>query len=840
MNGLFGKIVGAINKDQTPGYALGEAVPSQDVAGVWNLHRATSRDTGQPALAFVFDPAAPTSMSAMPQGPPKADLAKAALSQIRRLKHPDVLRYITSTEHADGSIFFATEPATPLATLLSTPGSEKFVDRESLQWGLFTIARALGFLHQSGLIHGRLNAASVFVTPSGDWKLGGLEAVTSHASASALSRFVSIQPAAYQSPEFAAGNWSAVASAAPGAVDSWALGCLMYHAHNGSLSSADELRNTQPLPKQLLTGYQKLLASNPTARAPAAQIPNHPYFKSSKFIELNMFVENLALKGELEREAFLTKLPSLMDRLPDGFCTFKILPMLSESIESGRGAQPAFACVVKMKDRLSEADFALNVVKAHAVKWYGNAALDRQVRVEMYAKLDLFASHFDSADINGPVFSAMNAAFQDAQAPALRDGAVKAVVSIAPMLTEKNLNSVLMGHFARLQVDPEPAIRTNTTVCLGRLAPRLNQSTRNKVLLAAFLRTLKDPFPPARSAGANAILQTSNMYAVKDVATRLFPAVSPLLVDGSTEVRNLGFRILSTFQPALEKNHAEMTRQGEASAANATADGNAQARGGNATASGSGSSWGLGSFSSMTAALLTSKGDAAKPTNRAASGGISSDDFKAMNASSSTPSGNVNVSSSQSTTSSAASVSGSGSAPAPPAAFATNALTLNAAGAGGSGDAFGDFQSANGLGGGEGGGGANLADDDDDDEDGWGDMNIRVGEDDAGGADEDDILSMLGPPPRAPPRKQSPGGVSANGAAAKDAGDPWALASTSTRAPAKPTMLTPALGTTGAGSAQAPSRRTAKKASGGDDWEALLSGSGGGSTRRKGLGATRR
>jgi SCY1-like protein 1 len=855
MNGLLGKLVGAVSRDLTPGYTLQAPLPSHDPIPVFALHRAVARAGGAPALAFVFDPAAGGAGSVpSPYGaPPKPELAKAALAQLKRLKHPDVLRYVSSAEHPDGAIFIATEPATPLETLLAEGG--KGPGREAIQWGLFTVARALAFMHSSGLIHGRVNAAGVFVTPAGDWKLGALEVVTQHAAAASLGRAAAVQAKAYQSPEFANGNWSAVAAAAPGAVDSWALGCLMFHAHNGALTSADQLRGTACLPKGLLSAYQKLLASNPAARAPAGQVPNHPYFKGSKFVELNLFVENLALKGELEREAFLTKLPTLMDGLPDAFCTHKILPMLSQSVQSGHGALAAFSCVVKMKDRMGEQEFSETVVAPHAVAWYSNAALDRAVRVELLGKIDVFAKHMTPVQVNGPVFAAMGAAMQDAAAPALRDAAVKAVVAVVPVLSEKNLNSALMSHFARLQVDPEPAIRTNTTVCLGRLAGRLNLTTRNKVLTAAFLRSLKDPFPPARAAGANAILVTAEMFNVKDVATRVLPAVAPLLVDSATDVRTLGFKIVATFQPQLQRNHESMTAACEAAAPKAGSEYGGAAGGGGigngaslAAGSGGGSvaGWGLSSLSSMTSSLLARQ-EASKPTSRAASGGISSEDFKfgaparshaaplplaASPASSLTPK------------------------PAIPAAFSSLPLAANSGRSlggsnGGSNDVFGDFQSA------ENGNGAEADEDEDDDADGWGAMDIRSGKHkDYDG--EEDFLAMLGPPVGSAQARRGAGalagGLSRSGSGASGAsvassgttgtagtGDGmWDLPPPgASRAP--PVRKSAPLPTSNPSMGFAPPpRKPSKKAGSDDDWGALLGGGGGTTTKRKGLGATRR
>lgn len=827
-----------IQKDLGFTYTLNEPVVSHDRAEVWALHRGTSKETADPALVLHFE--ASKSRPGLSQ---KQNLAKTGLMRLKTLRHPDVLKYLTSVEGSDGTMYVAVEDATPLATILANSPSK--LDREAVQWGLFTISRALGFLHSSGLIHGRLNASTVFVTPTGDWKLGGLECVTQHTQAATLSQHAaSLQDHSYQSPEFSSGRWSSVAAGAPSAVDSWALGCLMYHVHAGSLTAPDQLQNLSALPKPLLSAYQKLLASNAAARAPAGQLPNHPYFKTSKFIELNLFVENLALKGPLEREAFMSKLPAMMDRLPDGFCTFKILPMLSESIENGAGGSSAFSCVMKMKDRLSIQDFAKIVVKKYAVLWFSNQQIDRGLKVELFNNLNIFVEHLDDSDVNNTIFNSMASAFQDMQAPALRDAAVKSVLVISDRLTDKNLNSVLMSHFARLQVDPEPAIRTNTTVCLGKLAPRLSTTARNKVLAAAFLRSLKDPFPHARAAGINAILTTTEYYSVKDMATRLLPSIVTLLIDSSGEVRTAAFTVVAKFQEKLSRNHDEMLRAEESTPSSTALNGGRSAT--NSTAKTGSSGWGLSSFSSMAAALVSTKSDNAAQASK--STGISSEDFKRGRPVPTTSANGPEVTHNKPaalTTSSKFSTNDpwdatSGSSSSVPPAFAlphpaggTSQEVAQHANIGmGSSSVPPAFsmpvpvrgtshemaQNAN-LGIGSFGGIENGLDDDND-ADGWGDMDIKSESKHLD--DEDLFVSMMGQPkakPTSVPRGMTKS--NSNSSSIKSSGDDglWDLAPPKVSKPKPRPVSRPgaSLGSTSAA-------RRARKTSGNDDWEALLGG----------------
>lgn len=824
-----------IQKDLGFTHSLGETVTSNDRAEIWALNRGKAKDTGESSLVFRFEP------SKARHADRNQSLAKTGLMRLKTLRHPDILKYLTSVEGSDGTIYIATEPATPLATILENDPSK--IDRESIQWGLFTVSRALGFMHSSGLIHGRLNPSTVFVTPTGDWKLAGLECVTPHTSAASLAQHATtLQMPTYQSPEFSMGNWSSVASAAPSAVDSWALGCLMYEVHAGSLTSPDQLQNISVLPKQLLSAYQRLLSSNSSARAPAGQLSTHPYFQNSKFIELNMFVENLALKGQLEREAFLSKLSHIMDRLPDGFCTFKILPMLSQSIETGGTAGlAAFSCIVKMKDRLSATDFASNVVHKYATAWLSNQNLDRNLRVQLYTSLEMFTVHMDDNAINTVVFLSLCTAFQDMQAPALRDAAVKSVLSIFTRLTDKNLNSVLMSHFARLQVDPEPAIRTNTTVCLGKIAERLSTTARNKVLAAAFIRALKDPFPPARAAGLNAIIVSKDMYDVRDIATRLLPSITPLLVDNATDVRRLAFQVLTEFQQQLFRNHESMSRAEETAApkagtqATSTQNGDREGQKGVLPSTSSSSGWSLSTFTTMTAALLSKSDSAASGAVSAtapasSTAGISSEDFKAGRVLPIVPQVKPNTAVPPTVTSQTVTAGANVWDEVNP-----SAALRSASGNGGVSNSSFTMDGINAF---EDGVEERNGGDDGHDDDGWGDMDIKPQKQET---DDDILISMLGKP--ATKTQSLPAGISrgssgsSTGGGGNTGGGLWDLAPPQVSRP-KPSAMGRGLGSS-SGTTRPPvatrmgSRRG--KTSGGDDWETLLGGTGT-AARRKPIG----
>lgn len=80
-------------------------------------------------------------------------------------------------------------------------------------------------------------------------------------------------------------------------------------------------------------------------------------------------------------------------------------------------------------------------------------------------------------------------------------------------------------------MDPEASIRTNTCILIGRLGSTLGYNTKKKVLVPAFTRALKDSFVHARVAGLMAFMATMDCFDVEDLATKVIPNVSSMMID---------------------------------------------------------------------------------------------------------------------------------------------------------------------------------------------------------------------------------------------------------------------------------------------------------------------
>ncbi|KAA8498465.1 N-terminal kinase-like protein [Porphyridium purpureum] len=585
------------------GYIVEESIPQTDPLRLWELSRGVHKEKkNQEVLLWSFS--APKSKVGGSDG---SRLAKNALQRLKTLRHPDVLKFVSAEESPDGSVQIATEFAIPLSTFLaghSRQGGSKYtLTNESIQWGVLCISRALAFLHQTQSIHGRFNPDTILVTRGGDWKLAGFEATCTVAQASfALKDTIAVQRNEYKAPELVRGSFDQATIS----VDTWALGCVIYAVHcapEQPFTAPEQLRNIQCVPEIFKSVYQKLLSSSPPDRLNAQAVSQLDSLTHSKYVELNLFLENLALKDTFEKEAFFNKLPNVVARLPDDFCVYKLLPILDSNLAINMAGVASLTTAIRLgeSNKLSAADFGDKVVRPYVTKWYGNTALDRAIRMELVSNLSSFAPYFSDEDVNTTIFPAHCSGFADIQSPALRDMSVKAILCLADKLSDRNLNTQLMSFFAKLQLDPEAPIRTNTTVCLSKLAPKMSDATRKKVLVSAFLRALKDPFPPARNAGLCAFLECTQYLDAPDLAARVLPAVCPLIVDPVANVRNSALECVEKFLPRIQAHVKSLNARADASK-----DG--QSNSNPATGAVASGGWALQTFSSAITGKLVGTG----------------------------------------------------------------------------------------------------------------------------------------------------------------------------------------------------------------------------------------
>lgn len=178
-------------------------------------------------------------------------------------------------------------------------------------------------------VHGSIRASSIFTTEGGEWKLGGLDVLSSmkeddaviyvrfapHRSRVCLTHiyqtYGSLVPDSgrYSPPEIAKSGWESIKRNPLPALDAYCYGILVSEVFNGGFSGTDQIGQTKGIPQSMQASYKRLAHANPKARLSVAhffeQGSRSGSFFDTPLIQLTEGIENMGLKTETEREEFL-------------------------------------------------------------------------------------------------------------------------------------------------------------------------------------------------------------------------------------------------------------------------------------------------------------------------------------------------------------------------------------------------------------------------------------------------------------------------------------------------------------------------------------------------------
>ncbi|KAH6561544.1 hypothetical protein BASA50_009539 [Batrachochytrium salamandrivorans] len=522
-------------------FSIGPQSAVQPTESLWTLHSGIKKDDQQSISVFIFN---------CTLHKDKLALAQNALRRAKTIRHPDILRYIDGCE-TDSQIIIGTEFVYPLSK-----NQHESVDTNLASFGLYKLASALKFLTQDcSLIHANVRLASVFTTLAGEWKLGGLDFLSSlNDESPPIYRHAALisSDSKYVSPEVLKSTTSVLTSHSGHVLDIWGYSCLIYELFNGPFSSQEDLKSAGSIPSSLLPLYQKMRNTNPAARPTfeyilTTALLSGGYFDND-FVKASLFLEQFSLKDSYEKDTYFSSIKIKVESFPIDFCKFKILPELINALEFGGAGANALGPILKIGSRLDEADFVSLLVPI-ITKLF--ASPDRAVRVTLCESLGSYIGHLSQKIVSEKIFPNLATGFGDSSA-IVRESTLKSVLVITPKLSERIINNDILRYMAKLQADEEPGIRTNTTICLGKISSHMSDTIKKKVLSTAFIRSLHDGFPPARKAGLMALSATIDYYEPHEISHKIIPGLSLLLIDSEKPNRVQAFKSMALFLKKLE------------------------------------------------------------------------------------------------------------------------------------------------------------------------------------------------------------------------------------------------------------------------------------------------
>lgn len=360
----------------------------------WAVYPAKHRASGKVASVFIFDKSKFESLiyklcqnSSNTKNPKVIiaecyELIKFEISQISKLKHPQILTILEVLEETKLKFLFVSEAVT--GNLLTTDIQTQ-LDELSIQKGLLQIAKGVQFLHNyCSIIHFNLQPSSIFINSQGDWKLAGFKFLQNlnEISPSERDNFYIMHNSSIVTFDNLNVNFTAPELLADTqlkldfANDIWSFGCLVYYLYNNgdllintfdntSISDykqefkkfENKFYNHRPselkyllknIPEKMYPMFTQIMARFPSDRITIDQFIDSDYFNGS-VIKAMWFIDEFSTKTMDEKLIFLeglleidpTSNTDLLSQFPQSFKTLKLLPLLLDLITSELNVSPS-------------------------------------------------------------------------------------------------------------------------------------------------------------------------------------------------------------------------------------------------------------------------------------------------------------------------------------------------------------------------------------------------------------------------------------------------------------------------------------------------------------------
>lgn len=487
-------------------------------------------------------------------------MAQNAVKRLRTIRYPHILKFLDMAE-SNGALYVVVEHVKPLSDTMALWQQGKGRDSTTsawIAWGLSHVASALAFFHQHmQAVHGNVHPGSVFLSPSGEWLLGGMETLSQPSESDALiMRLGGFPPraSAYAAPELTRAGYGAIAQLPIHAADSYSLSLLALEAYNGSVPSNISNFPAGRVPAPLYPLLKRMVEPRPDARLSAAemlQIGNQPggFLNTNVIVQANQIIEEFRVAHPVDKGNVLARLLSFQGQLAPSFTQFKVLPALVETFRYKGGskeidlefsATSLLPLILRIGEKMDTPTW--NRILREPVLG-AMASPFQPIRAILMSDVALYAHHLDTKAVSQQLWPLVWKSFQSAN-DLQRTAAIENIRLLIPKFSERILNNELLRELAKMQKDVRPNLRLQATQLLSELSPHLSARTKADVLIPAFACSLRDTYDDTRLAGIQAFKDNSDNFDAPTAASHVLPALSPCLIDQNSSVRDAASRTL--------------------------------------------------------------------------------------------------------------------------------------------------------------------------------------------------------------------------------------------------------------------------------------------------------
>ncbi|XP_068218143.1 SCY1-like protein 2 isoform X2 [Palaemon carinicauda] len=534
----------------------------------WKVYKGYKKSTKQDAAIFVFEKRLLDKWSKQ-EREAMLEKLRRGVSQLTRLRHPQVLTVQHPLEESRETLAFATEPV--FASLANVLGQTenmpvpppsiikdyKLFDIE-IKYGLMQVSEGLAFLHNSvKIVHRNVCPENIVLNHQGAWKLFGFDFCVANQAAADQPPFwpfeeyesnahTNCQPHLdYLAPEYA------LTHTLDTAADMFPLGVIIYALFNegrpifhnnqdfGTFKrNCCELKNTSSLkldsiPEGLRDQVRLLLHATPQLRPDALQLSKIAYFDDVGVKTLN-YLDQMFQWDNMQKSQFYKSLPTIIPQLPHRVCVLRIVPCLMKECINSTMVPFVLPVILLVAERASKEEFVEHILPH--LKPIMKLTEPIQIMLQLMQKMELLLGKTPPDDVRSDVLPLLYRALEcDTQQ--IQELCLSVIPSCAQLVEHHAMKNALLPKIKKLCLGTGYlSVRVNCLVCVGKILEHLDRWLVIDDVLP-FLEQIPSREAPVIMAMIGIVkvaLTHKKLGITKEVsATKVLPFLFPLSIENS-------------------------------------------------------------------------------------------------------------------------------------------------------------------------------------------------------------------------------------------------------------------------------------------------------------------
>ncbi|CAL4058588.1 unnamed protein product, partial [Meganyctiphanes norvegica] len=473
----------------------------------WKIYKGYKKSTKQDAAIFVFEKRLLDKWDKQEREQMIEKLRKG-VSQLTRIRHPQVLTVQHPLEESRETLAFATEPV--LASLANILGSTENMPQQipsvlkdyklfdvEIKYGLVQVSEGLAFLHNSvKSVHRNICPENIVVNHEGTWKLFGFDYVVANSSPADQPPFWSFeeydskkQPTSqpnlnYLAPEYA------LTHSLDAAADLYPLGVLIYAIFNEGRplfnnhddfsvfkKNCCELKNPSSLkinsiPEGLRDQVRLLLNATPQLRPDALQLTKIPYFDDVGVKTLN-YLDQMFQWDNMQKSQFYKSLPTILPQMPHRIAVYRIVPSMVKECINPTMIPFVLPVILQVAERATKEEFIQHILPY--LKPIMKITDPVQVMLLLMQKMELLLGKTPPEDVKSDVLPMLYRSLEcDTQQ--IQELCLSIIPSCAQLVEHSAMKNALLPRIKKLCLGTSYlSVRVNCLVCVGKILEHLDK-----------------------------------------------------------------------------------------------------------------------------------------------------------------------------------------------------------------------------------------------------------------------------------------------------------------------------------------------------------------------------